>query len=381
MKKIKGSKLVLIALIIIIIILSVGYFLYIKTQSNSNKKIDNNSNEIIEENENYLYELTIYRNETSLCITNDNCNEIAYKIPTKTKDAKVLAFDNNNKFILYSDDILYLYNTKTFQTISLDLEKTYKEYIIYPNVSNEEVIGITYKIDDKNIGFYNLNINKKMYENKYLNIEVISKDYLTAYDDEIVYLLDTNQEKIYYKYKFSDDNKYNFITYEYQNQNYFLLNSCNEECKVIKILSHNKEVIIDKEISNNNFSFNNEYLFVNDNNQVYKYDFSGNLKSTSRNYQQVLGLIKDNVIFIEDNNLIIVNLNTNIKKVITEWNENYIYNTSKSNYYTEDILNNSDLLNKKEGIHIILDYKKTDSLNNNGVEYYINDDIEINYIN
>ena len=118
MKKIKGSKLILIALIIIIIILSVGYFLYIKTQSNSNKKIDNNSNEIIEENENYLYELTIYRNETSLCITNDNCNEIAYKIPTKTNDAKVLAFDNNNKFILYSDDILYLYNTKTFQTIS-----------------------------------------------------------------------------------------------------------------------------------------------------------------------------------------------------------------------------------------------------------------------
>ena len=82
--------------------------------------------------------LNVYKNSDTggLCLVSEideYCDELAFQIETENSDAKLVAVDSNNLFVLLDDNGLKLYNIEAKEITAVSLEDTYSDYAIYLN--------------------------------------------------------------------------------------------------------------------------------------------------------------------------------------------------------------------------------------------------------
>ena len=115
--------------------------------------------------------LNVYKmNDGTICLVSeasDSCSELAFQIETENSDAKLVAVDSNNLFVLLDDNGLKLYNIEAKEITAVSLEDTYSDYAIYLNNDQDKVIGIVYTTSTGKVGYYNVSLNQKLYDDKY----------------------------------------------------------------------------------------------------------------------------------------------------------------------------------------------------------------------
>ncbi|MBR3660584.1 MAG: hypothetical protein IKN63_01605 [Bacilli bacterium] len=374
-KKINKKKIIVISLLLLgIVLIGTGYFIYDMTYT------DNNGEDQIEEDiEELLYTLDVYKNGNYLCLEkNDTCTEIAFTIKTKNENSKVMAFDSDKLFVLYQDgDLLRYYNRSVDESTAIELESTYKSYEIYSNNAKDSISGIIYTTNDDKKGYFNVSTGKKLYEGKYILIRYLDENYLNSrsnedvYEQQKSYLLSTNEEKVEME---SGKGGFSYNVSSYEGKYYYILEECFVECTTEKIYSNDKKVIIDKTIQEQNYSFNNDNLYVVKDNIIQKYNIDGELVSKSKEYFNIKGLINNYVIYINNNKLILENIDTEESKELVTWNDKYYYDEYSSKYYTRLELDNMGETDKEEGLYVVINYQEKDKNGNYGMEYCLTSD-------
>ena len=88
-------------------------------------------------------------------------------------------------------------------------------------------------------------------------------------------------------------------------------------------------------------------------------------------------LIRNNVIYVDNNNLFLYDMNTKENIKFGEWNNNYLYNLEDSGYKTsKNIAQINELIEDKvtdEGIYLIINYNEEKD-GNKGIIYFYNRD-------
>lgn len=379
----KTKKIIIGCLFILgIILILIGFFVYKMTY------VEPNGEDLIDDStEDLLYKLDVYKSDYgNLCLEKgDSCQEIAFTIPTKVSNAKLITYDKDYLFVLYEDNNkLKIYNVITNTSQGILLENNYKNYKLYTNNNKEYLAGIVYTTNDDKEGYYNVASGNKLYEGKYSNLSLIDDNYLSANLDEGVYLLSSKTENVDFSYKESpkENERYTFSSYQYNEKYFFILNLCYQDsCSIKKIYSNNKETIIDKNIEEGKYSFNNDNLYVVSSNQVKKYDTNNKLISTSNTYDNIKVLINNYVLYVSNNKLIISNIDTEEIKELGVWNDSYTIDLLLSGYYTREMLDKMDELAKLEGFYIVINYKEKDKNGNSGIEYCYTTDKEVKTYN
>ena len=322
-------------------------------------------------NDNFL---NVYKmNDGTICLVSkasDSCSELAFQIETENSDAKLVAVDSNNLFVLLDDNGLKLYNIEAKEITAVSLEDTYSDYAIYLNNDQDKVIGIVYTNSTGKVGYYNVSLNQKLYDDKYNNISQIDDNYLNASFDTKNYLLNANEEIEELVYEQIDENDqgvyYQALSYE---DKYYFFEYANESRNVNKIYANDKEVVSETSLPNYFVSFYEGNLYIVDSNTVKKYDIDANLLSTSDTYNDIKELINNNLIYVNDNKLSLVNIDSNENINILDWRDTYSYDANISRYYTKAELDSMGETDKEEGIYLVIRYSEPDENGNNGVIY------------
>ena len=322
-------------------------------------------------NDNFL---NVYKmNDGTICLVSkasDSCSELAFQIETENSDAKLVAVDSNNLFVLLDDNGLKLYNIENQEITAVSLEDTYSDYAIYLNNDQDKVIGIVYTNSTGKVGYYNVSLNQKLYDDKYNNISQIDDNYLNASFDTKNYLLNANEEIEELVYEQIDENDqgvyYQALSYE---DKYYFFEYANESRNVNKIYANDKEVVSETSLPNYFVSFYEGNLYIVDSNTVKKYDIDANLLSTSDTYNDIKELINNNLIYVNDNKLSLVNIDSNENINILDWRDTYSYDANISRYYTKAELDSMGETDKEEGIYLVIRYSEPDENGNNGVIY------------
>ena len=223
MEEEKSKKGLYIGLILFLLLClaGTGFFIYKRTYMEPMKKEETKEESqkdsfVYLDTSDYKNTLDVYKNKNSdLCLTkNDNCSEVAFTIKTETENAKILTFSIEKDFILYDDNGLKVYNVKSNKYQKIILENTYQVYDIYSNIDKDKVIGIVHRENEinNNTGYYNVLLDKKLYEGQYSNLSQINDDYLVTYDNinNKSTLLSSIEEKIVMKNK-EDSNGFDII--------------------------------------------------------------------------------------------------------------------------------------------------------------------------
>ena len=318
--------------------------------------------------------LNVYKmNDGTICLVSeasDSCSELAFQIETENSDAKLVAVDSNNLFVLLDDNGLKLYNIEAKEITAVSLEDTYSDYAIYLNNDQDKVIGIVYTTSTGKVGYYNVSLNQKLYDDKYNNISQIDDNYLNASFDTKNYLLNANEEIEELVYEQIDENDqgvyYQALSYE---DKYYFFEYANESRNVNKIYANDKEVVSETSLPNYFVSFYEGNLYIVDSNTVKKYDIDANLLSTSDTYNDIKELINNNLIYVNDNKLSLVNIDSNENINILDWRDTYSYDANISRYYTKAELDSMGETDKEEGIYLVIRYSEPDENGNNGVIY------------
>ena len=378
-KKNKNTKrIVIICLLILgIVLIGAGYFIYDMTYT------DNSGEDKIEEDvEELLYTLDVYKSGNDLCLDKSElCTEVAFTIKTKNENTKVLAFDRDKNFILYSDgDLLRIYNRDLGESTAIVLENIYKKYELYPNNQKNNISGIVYTTTDDKIGYFNVATGDKLYEGKYdsqyNSLIQINEDYLSvSIDGKKAYLLSTKEEKEEISYEGEEGPGFAFSSYGIDKY-IFVLKSCAGDCIIEKVYSNDKKEIYNKKISDQNISFYNNILYFAYDNKISKVDMDGNIVEGGT-YTDIKGLINNYVVYVANNKLMLDNLNEEESKEVTTWSSNYSYDFYTSKYYTRSELDSMDETAKLEGLYIVINYASKDSNGNFGMEYCYTIDKEI----
>ena len=326
--------------------------------------------------------LTIYKNLDGYCkLESDTCNMIAYTLDTESEDAKILEFSENNNYMLYQDDSLKIYNFGTKEISKLKLTNTDLE--TYKLVTNKDkLIGLIYKDKDTNyMGYYDILKYSKMYENKYTTISTSDyEDYLigiTNIDDKVNYaLLNIREESVEIEDGITNSCNLDFKIYTSNNQKIYIETSSCPEDGIKNIYSNSKKVIVSELKNNNYYSIYNDNIYINDNNNIKKYDFEGNLLDNKK-IEGFKQLIRNNVIYIENDNLFLYDMNTKENIKFGEWDSNYSYKLEDSGYRTSKNLDKiNELIDDKvtdEGIYLIINYNEEKD-GNKGIIYFYNRD-------
>ena len=318
--------------------------------------------------------LNVYKmNDGTICLVSeasDSCSELAFQIETENSDAKLVAVDSNNLFVLLDDNGLKLYNIEAKEITAVSLEDTYSDYAIYLNNDQDKVIGIVYTNSTGKVGYYNVSLNQKLYDDKYNNISQIDDNYLNASFDTKNYLLNANEEIEELVYEHIDENDqgvyYQALSHE---DKYYFFEYANESRNVNKIYANDKEVVSETSLPNYFVSFYEGNLYIVDSNTVKKYDIDANLLSTSDTYNDIKELINNNLIYVNDNKLSLVNIDSNENINILDWRDTYSYDANISRYYTKAELDSMGETDKEEGIYLVIRYSEPDENGNNGVIY------------
>ncbi len=389
-----------IASFIIILVFAIYGFIHF-TQSFIEENYDDEDEDYIEDDTEYNYDDELLKYELNVYIDDDNnycyykgetenCNTSVFSIKTETEDAEIISFSNdaiygNTSFILYRDNVLKLYNVWNHKIINLALEDDYDDYQIILN--NTQVIGLVYTSNGTD-SYFDITNNKKMYENKYetinSSINILGTIYLQVNDNKNgkTILLNTNTEKEELIYNEIVD----FEVKEYNNK-YLLIgikDNYNKDTSCIypninsEPLYKNKELVKDLD-----YVIYKDNLYINDNYNIKKFDFNGNLitnkEINKNNFEQII----NNYIIYKDKKLKLYNMDTKKEISITDWNDNYYYSKTNSNdtlaitnYYDKSSLDTlnafSNTTFKDTGLYIVIGFKRRDSKNNYGTIYYLN---------
>ena len=366
-------------LVIIIILLMIGlvYVLFFnkkEEKGNDNPQVTPTPTVIPQGNEGQEepqgdYELVVYLSKWGdfSTIEDDSSEKIVVK--TTNANAKYVAGNTYGRFFLYDDGGLKIYDYKTKNIVSINLNNNLNNYILFLNEDADKVIGISYVDDNSMSGFYNVLNQKEMYTNKYKYddyegfISVINDNRLSVYSNKVSYLLDINTEKVISSYNSDDTMIYD--SYGKNGSYIYALKQCYDEC-VIRHLYSNKleEIKIDiKDLYDGDFNVYNGYLYIPNGKTVKKFNTNGELISQNEEFGEVKGIINNYVIYIKDNKLILENYDNNIESIVLKEGVNNIIYDEISKYYTRDDLDRRDEANKKEGLYVVVYYGYKDDEN------------------
>ena len=316
------------------------------------------------------YELIVYKSDSGLCLQKSReCNKSPFRINTVTEDAKIVAIASNNLYLLYSDNGIKLYDVAKSKPSLIDLEDKYDYYEI---LLNENVIsGFVYGSNlikegyYTSLGYYDVHSNKKLYENKYNNISIIDGGYLVGRNlsSNSSYLLDLKNENVILE---KSNTCAKFDVKDFNGRYLYVVNNSCDSMGNYEIIS-NEKTVLHSNLKDNSFSIDlsgNIYLFDGTPN-IRVEGMSGTfMKNVSFEgvYKQ---LIINYVVFINNGNLYIKDLNRNSEPVVLgKWSNEYTYFYT-SNYYPENYLFLTN--EKKAGIYILIT-KNSKSVA--GTEYY-----------
>ena len=401
----------IIVILIIIILLLVCALVYMIMFHNGNESTNNNSNNnnqekkpfdnVEEKNNNEKdndveekapvgnYDLTVYKykydGRISAANEKNDYNEEAFKIKVSSKDAKVLAADNNSLFVVYKDNGVKIYNVKTKTVQKIDLQDNFKEYSAFSNERGNKLVGIAIKDNTDSIGYYNLSSGKLLYYGiKYKSandyelplINQINDNYLSLTTDNKAYLLNANKNSIELSHSFSGEGE---VNYEYHGEKlgdkyvYFLVESNPETSGYTKVFNSNlKEFYSNDYIS---YSIYKDNLYIVVGNEIKKYNASGEVVNSYNGYTDIIGTYENYVIYTDNNSkLILQNIEDKSEsKELAKVEKNYFI---WYNYYTRKTLDEMDENNKKEGLYVVVEYGYDDNGNsikdangNYGMEY------------
>lgn len=386
----KKNNILMIVLLAILFIAMISYAVlskFIPKEENISKEVEKveEKEEIKKDDDDeLLYTLNVYKSSAGeICgeYNKDWCKDLAFTIKTKTEKAKVIS--GYNAYVLYEDDGLKVYNNYNGKITKLELDDQYKRYELH--IVDDKLLGILYYNESENYckydlsGYYNINTKEKMYDNKYLYLSTLyNSNYLTAVSHGKIELLNASEEKeeIVEKqtYNVNDNICYimlrnQFNIYSYDNKNFFYITD-GDMFNAYKFYSNDKKVIFDKQVNEGKWSFKDKYLYVVDDNVVKKYDIDGTEMSKSKTFNDIKGVITNYLVYVENNNLSLMNIDNDKSIVLDKWNENNYFDTWQiSGYYTRERLDEMGEKDKPEGVYVVIYYKKPDSNGNYGIEY------------
>ena len=242
----------------------------------------------------------------------------------------IINTENSYGGIIYDNNGLKVYNFKTQKITNLNLNKEYKDMILFYN--DDKIYGVYYKDNYGTSSYYNVITGKTLYNGTKDKIYGISEDYAIVYEEEVFdlclsfkYIISTNEEKIIATPTKEDIESCNtFSAYKTENGTFFIKHIKNFYPDV-NIYTENFE-LIDENIPLENYKTFNNYIYVIKDNIIKIYDAKGKIVDTITSYSKPLGFIEDYLVFVENDYLKTINLNEpNTKIEITKWQDNYIY--------------------------------------------------------
>lgn len=364
----KDNKGLKIGLILFLVLCLIGscVFIYKRTYVGTNKEKEkkeesSKENFVYLDTSDYKYTFDVYKNKNSeLCLSKDeNCTEIAFTIKTETENAKLLTFGLMKNFVLYDDNGLkvYIVNLNKYQKINL--ENTYKKYEIYSNKTQDKIIGIVFNENDinNNTGYYNVLLDKKLYEGQYINLSQIDDNFLISFDSVSFKstLLSSSEEKIIMKNQ-EDSNGIDVISIS--NNKYYIIETIGTGGMggfiVNRIYNNDLNIIYEnkKGIKNEDVSVFNDNIYVREDNKILKYNINGDLLLTNDTFKDLKSSILNYAIYVENGKLLMQDVDTKDIIEITKWNDDYKYIGFASQYYNKEDFGNNDY---EEGIYIVIE--------------------------
>ena len=344
-------------------------------------------------------ELTVYERveDGSLTIEKEKSDWAipAFTIKTNSNNSEVLAVDGES-FVLYRDGDIYLYNSKTKKSEKVNIDSNYKGYAIFSNEAGNKIIGIAYINSNETVGYYNVSLNKKLYDGKYkfynmnqgsdyeayydnLNytFNQINDSKIVIIDQKKVLLLDSTKEKVELSTEYDEGvvSPPYYATYKSGNKNIYTLESCvTEYCGIGTIYNDQFKEIYSGEVSVDLTSFYNEIVYLAERKESDKYaikkiDLTGkNISSTDIN-GEIYMVYNNYAVYNKDSTIVVGNIDNNEIKEITKFESEWNFNEYESGYYTRKQLDNLGEKNKQEGLYIIIEYPDKDANGNYGMEY------------
>ena len=103
------------------------------------------------------YELKVYGNKNGyICLDGETlCDMVVFTIPSETSNAKVLAVSDYQKYLLFGDNHLKVFDTDTKKVTELKFDNKYDEYKLVTDTKDTTLIGVIYK-NKNTTGFYNI---------------------------------------------------------------------------------------------------------------------------------------------------------------------------------------------------------------------------------
>ena len=313
-----------------------------------------------------VYKLSYDGGYSSYSNTSQNDSNLVGFITCKTDNCEfVSAYD---QYVLIQEEkAYYIYNYENnsleFGPFNLDNEYSYLNNLL---VHNNTLYGVYYNVDGKN-NIYNIKTGKTL---KDLKGTLVSSS--IGYDASIIY-----------KYNYAiliNNNGNNFINLNTGNISYTIkenLGMITEDAKnnivyitvytndynKFKIYNSNGKLLFDgKEFSK--FKITDGNLIVANEKNYKVYDSNLNLKLSSKNYDEILGLYDDFIVVLDNNHLEILDLNDKILATFEEeWDkDNFYFHSMISGWYTD---------NGKYGIYLVVENKDIPyGTKGSGMEYY-----------
>ena len=326
---------------------------------------------------NYELDIYAYEDDDIICGTYANyCNRKFLSIKTETKNPEYVS-QEANRFILYFDNGLKLYdvNNKATKNISFEYDKKYN-YQLVLNEAETRPIGIIYNnyTGYKDGGYYSIDSQKKLYTNinNLSYMRAVNDDYISITTDDEVLLASTKQDKIEITYKKSkEEYDSSFRSYGENGSYYYAIGECEAFCNYKELYSNSKKSIA-KDVGQVSYYKGNIYTLKN--NVVNEYNQDGEKVSSLAVAGTAEAIVENYLIYVKDNNLILYNLKDDSESVtLQSWKEQYFLDPAYTSYYTRKDLDEMNETNKKEGIYVVVDYGVQDpSTKYYGMEYCYN---------
>lgn len=267
------------------------------------------------------YELLVHINTEKEC-TNDDCEKLVI-IKTKTPNAKVLNKKDYANYILIYDEVIKLIdiNKRNVEEVDIEYSRLNNYQINLENESeieteneNKKIISISYN-SNTTIGYYDYKTNTSIYKEEYKNINKINNYYLNIDENNEIELLDIKGEKLFiledlnmsFINKITEQNNSIFI--EYKDGNNLTLLIYSTEGKLTSRIrgNFNKFTITENEI----YAYGLDVLTI--------YNMNGKvIKVIDLKIYDIKYIYESFVFGIKNRNLVLINLNNNEEKDITE---------------------------------------------------------------
>ena len=362
-----------------------------KNKNESAKLIDNNleepvqpsNDELIEQEEQTEYEYKLYmiKDNDDYFVCEKVKPDCTYTATIKTENNNIEIIKNDEKnYVLYNDNnILKVYSVKEDKIYVSDITRSeYRAGFVEVDEKTGKLLGVSFFPNGTSyMEFYSFLNNKRIYENTYSRITIVNDKYLSGSIEKdgilsSIELVDINDGKVI-KREINDSSSEDdydgadFIQYnENGNDFYILIVYEGDHYEYKKIYNNNLDEIIS--FGNDNklpwyVSFDNNQVYVVNDNMVYVYDNKGKLINNSIKYESIYEVAEKYIIAYDGHNLIITTLNRD-DTIIRSWRY-YDEHYEMSPYYETNIENGNVI------VKIIDDSVSVDEL----WEKYKNDDL------